>query len=221
MEPFHTEQLAVPELVHLESRSRMEPNQKSSRVNSQNRSRQVPLETRQGEIRLRIADDNWKICSRRTFCWGFEEQMYGGKILKEFLMFLINREREAVVWNCSCVNALKGTVLHRTVTRDRINEKPIRTHADGSIQSRSKVPCKRSRTILLSLISSETLLSARPQRSKAKEFKKWALGSRSQTYSQTRMSEHKTDRSDHDHFSCMRASFWALRARAQKCLWRD
>ena len=41
---------------------------KSSRVNSQNRSRQVRLETRQGEIRLRIADDNWKICSRRTFC---------------------------------------------------------------------------------------------------------------------------------------------------------
>ena len=28
MEPFHTELLAVPELVHLESRSRKEPNQK-------------------------------------------------------------------------------------------------------------------------------------------------------------------------------------------------
>ena len=28
MEPFHTELLAVPELVHLESRSRTEPNQK-------------------------------------------------------------------------------------------------------------------------------------------------------------------------------------------------
>ena len=27
MEPFHTEPLAVPELVHLESRSRTEPNQ--------------------------------------------------------------------------------------------------------------------------------------------------------------------------------------------------
>ena len=41
---------------------------KSSRVNSENRSRQVRLETRQGEIRLRIADDSWKICSRRKFC---------------------------------------------------------------------------------------------------------------------------------------------------------
>ena len=41
---------------------------KSSRVNSQNRSRQVRLETRRGEIRLRIADDNWKICSRRALC---------------------------------------------------------------------------------------------------------------------------------------------------------
>ena len=30
MDPFHTEPLAVPELVHLESRSRTEPNQKFS-----------------------------------------------------------------------------------------------------------------------------------------------------------------------------------------------
>ena len=30
MEPFHTGPLAVPELVHLESRSRTEPNQKFS-----------------------------------------------------------------------------------------------------------------------------------------------------------------------------------------------
>ena len=36
-------------------------------------------------------------------------------------------EREAVVWNFSCVDALKGTVLHRTVPRDRVNGKPIRT----------------------------------------------------------------------------------------------
>ena len=36
---------------------------KSSRVNTQNRSRQVRLETRQEEIRLMIADD-WKTCSR-------------------------------------------------------------------------------------------------------------------------------------------------------------
>ena len=79
MERFHTEPLAVPELVHLESRSRTKPKPISSRANSQNRSRQVRLETRQGEIRLRIADDNWKICSRRALCARLR-QMYGGKI---------------------------------------------------------------------------------------------------------------------------------------------
>ena len=41
---------------------------KMSHVNSQSRSPQVRLETRQGEIRLRIADDNWTISSRRTSC---------------------------------------------------------------------------------------------------------------------------------------------------------
>ena len=40
----------------------------SFRETFQNRSRQVGLETRQGEIRLRIAGDNWKICSRRVLC---------------------------------------------------------------------------------------------------------------------------------------------------------
>ena len=39
-------------------------------------------------------------------------------------------ERETVIWNCSCVDALKGTVLHRMVARDRVNGKPIRTYAD-------------------------------------------------------------------------------------------
>ena len=39
-------------------------------------------------------------------------------------------EREAVVWNFSCVNALKGTVLHRTVPRHRVNGKPIRIYAE-------------------------------------------------------------------------------------------
>ena len=52
-----------------------------------------------------------------------------GKLCQEFFMFLMNGEREAVVWNCSCVNALKGTVLHRTIPRHRVNEKPIRTYA--------------------------------------------------------------------------------------------
>ena len=32
-------------------------------------------------------------------------------------------EREAVVWNCLFLDALKGTVLHRTVPRDRVNRK--------------------------------------------------------------------------------------------------
>ena len=76
MEPFHIEPLAVPELVHLESRSRTEPNQKvlaytprTVLVRSLLRSvGQVRLETRQGERRLRIDDNSWKICSRRTFC---------------------------------------------------------------------------------------------------------------------------------------------------------
>ena len=68
--------------------------------------------------------------------------------------------------------------------------------------------CKVARSLHLtelSLLSSETL-SEHPQRSRAKEFNKWALGSRSQTYSQTRASEYETDRSDNDHFSCMHAS---------------
>ena len=39
-----------------------------------------------------------------------------------------SRFHTAVVWNCSCVNALKGTVLHRTVPRHRVNGKPIRTY---------------------------------------------------------------------------------------------
>ena len=39
-------------------------------------------------------------------------------------------EREAVIWNCSCVDALKGAVLHRTVPRDRVNGKPIRTYEE-------------------------------------------------------------------------------------------
>ena len=39
-------------------------------------------------------------------------------------------EREAVVWNCSCVDTLIRTVLHRTVPKDRVNGKPIRTYAE-------------------------------------------------------------------------------------------
>ena len=39
-------------------------------------------------------------------------------------------EREAVVWNCSCVNAMKGAVLHRTVPSHRVNRKPIRTYEE-------------------------------------------------------------------------------------------
>ena len=53
-------------------------------------------------------------------------------------MFWINGER-AVVWNCSCVDALKGTVLHRTVPRDRVNGKPIRTYAERFHTDGSKV----------------------------------------------------------------------------------
>ena len=71
MEPFHTEPPAVPEST-------------SSRVNSQNRSRQVRLETRQGENRLRIADDNWTICSlKNILCKASKNKCmpyYGGQI---------------------------------------------------------------------------------------------------------------------------------------------
>ena len=53
-------------------------------------------------------------------------------------------EREAVVWNCSCVDALKGTVLperFQEIVQAGSLSVPTR---NGSIQNRSKVPCKRS-----------------------------------------------------------------------------
>ena len=85
MEPFHTDPLAVPELVHLESRVPHGTEPKGSRANSLNRSRQVRLETRQGEIRLTIADDNWKFALEEHYVHGFEKQTYGGKhFFKDF-----------------------------------------------------------------------------------------------------------------------------------------
>ena len=71
-----------------------------------------------------------------------------GKFFQEFLMFLMSGERgyrleverEVIVWTSSCMNALKGTVLHRTVLRHRANGKPIRTQAERLCT----VPCKRS-----------------------------------------------------------------------------
>ena len=39
-------------------------------------------------------------------------------------------KREAVVWNYSYVDALKGTVLHRTVPRHRVDGEPISTYAE-------------------------------------------------------------------------------------------
>ena len=56
--------------------------------------------------------------------------MYGGKNFSGIFHVPDVVEREAVVWNCSCVNALKGTILHRTVPRHRVNGKPIRTNAE-------------------------------------------------------------------------------------------
>ena len=53
-------------------------------------------------------------------------------------------EREAVFWNCSCEDALKGTVLHRTVQRDRVNGKFIRTYAEQFHTEPFQSPCKRS-----------------------------------------------------------------------------
>ena len=85
MELFHTEPLVVPELVHLESRSRTEPNHKNSDANSQNRSRQVRLETWQGKIRLRTADDNCKICSQRNvLCKASKNKCMVGIFFKNF-----------------------------------------------------------------------------------------------------------------------------------------
>ena len=78
------------------------------------------LLTRQGEIRLRIADDNWKICSRRALCGKFFSRIF----------HVPDKWREAVVWNCSCLDALKGTVLHRMVPRDRVNGKAIHAYAE-------------------------------------------------------------------------------------------
>ena len=53
-------------------------------------------------------------------------------------------EREAVVWNCSCVDALKRTVVHRRVPRDRVSGSLSVPTRNGSMQNRSKVSCKRS-----------------------------------------------------------------------------
>ena len=50
--------------------------------------------------------------------------MYSGKIFSRSFLHVPAKCREAIVWNYSCVNALKGT--------------------DHSIQNRSKVTCKRS-----------------------------------------------------------------------------
>ena len=46
--------------------------------------------------------------------------MYGGKTFSK-IFHVPGEWREAVVWNCSYVNALKQTVLHRTVFRHRVN----------------------------------------------------------------------------------------------------
>ena len=55
--------------------------------------------------------------------------MYGGKIFSR-IFHVPDKWREAVVWNCLCVDALKVTVSHRTVPRDRVNEKPICAYAE-------------------------------------------------------------------------------------------
>ena len=55
--------------------------------------------------------------------------MYDGKIFSR-IVHVPDEWREAVVWNCSCANALKGTGLHRTIPRHRVNGKPIRTYAE-------------------------------------------------------------------------------------------
>ena len=82
-------------------------------------------------------------------------------------------EREAVVWNCSCVNTLKGTVLHRTVARDRVNEKPIR----GTVPYRT-VPKSRvnAALILLFLILSNYLTTKKmfDARAHAVELGPWS-----------------------------------------------
>ena len=73
--------------------------------------------------------------------------MYGGNIFSRIFHFP-DEWREAAVWNCSCVNDLKCTVLHRTVPRHRVNGKPLVPTRNGSIQNRSKVSCKRSLSYL-------------------------------------------------------------------------
>ena len=61
--------------------------------------------------------------------------MYGGKIFSRILHVPDEwREREAVVLNCSYVNDLKGTVLHRTVPR-RLKPRPI-----GSVEGGHRPP---------------------------------------------------------------------------------
>ena len=48
--------------------------------------------------------------------------MYGGKIFSK-IVHVLDEWRERL-------NALKGTVLHRTVPRHCVNGKPIRTYAE-------------------------------------------------------------------------------------------
>ena len=60
---------------------------------------------------------------------GFEEQMCGGKIFSR-IFHVPDKWREAVVWNCSCVDAVNETVLHRAVPRDRVSGKPFCTYAE-------------------------------------------------------------------------------------------
>ena len=67
-------------------------------------------------------------------------------------------EREAVVWNCSCVDALKGTVLHRTVPRDRVNGKPIRTYAERFHTEPFQSPVRNAALVLHLSISITGLL---------------------------------------------------------------
>ena len=73
-----------------------------------------------------------------------------GKASKKKCMVLMNGERETVVWNCSCVNTLKGTVLDKTVPRHYKNGKPIRTYAERfHTASKSQIWSKIKSKILI------------------------------------------------------------------------
>ena len=66
---------------------------------------------------------------KKVLCKVLKNKDMVGKLFQEFSCSWY-MEREAVVWNFSRLNTLKGKVLHRTVPRHGVNGNPIPTCAE-------------------------------------------------------------------------------------------